>query len=150
MAVESRLNQTNYNIILSGETLVKDNETLLQDAGRTTALARGTVMARIAATGKWVPLTNVALLTGEGVARGIYMGEEVTAAALVAGDVTGRLILVGGAATLSSDEVILENSLTAATVVAGGTLAARTIADDLAAVGLFLEDVIDIDEFENA
>lgn len=151
MAVQSRLNQTNYNLILSGATLVKDNETMLQDAGRSTDLVRGTVMAQVAATGKWVPLTDIAATTGEAIARGIYMGDDVLAASLVAGDVTGRLILVGGAgATLASAELTFENSLTAASVVAATTLAAHTIADDLAAIGLFLEDTIDIDDFENA
>lgn len=150
MAVESRSDLTNYNIILSGETLVKDNETLLQDAGRTVALVRGTVMAQVAATSKWVPLTDIAATTGEAVARGIYMGDDVTAAALVAGDVTGRLVLVGGTATLATSELTLENSLTPATVVGAATISAHTVADDLAAIGLFLESTIDIDDFENA
>lgn len=151
MAVQSRLNQTNYNIVLSGGTLVKDNETMLQDAGRATDLVRGTVMAQIAATGKWVPLTSVILTTGASIARGVYMGDDVLAATLVAGDATGRLIIVGGAAaTLASAEITLENSLTPATVVAAATVSEHTIADDLAAIGLFLEDTIDIDMFENA
>lgn len=150
MAVQGRSDLQNFSLILHGETLVKDNETLLQDAGRSAPMLCGTVMAQIAATLKWVPLDDIALTTGAGLAKGVYLGDDVTAAALVAGDVTGALILAGGAAaTLDGSLVVFENSLTAATVVEAATVQARTIADDLARIGIFLEATIDIDELEN-
>lgn len=153
MAVQGRLDQSNFNIVLSGLTLSRDNETMLQDAGRTAPLLRGTVMARIAASAKWVPLTDVTAVDGSAIARGVYMGDDVTAAALVAGDVTGRSIIVGGqAATLDGSSVIFENSVTSLDVVVVATTATvntHLVEDDLAAVGLFIEGTIDIDELEN-
>jgi len=150
MAVQGRLDLSNFSIILSGITLTVDSGVLLQDAGRSAVFFSGTVVAKIAATGKWVPLTDVTLTTGAAIALGVYLGDDVAAADLVAGDVTGALILTGGGAcTLDSSLVILENSLTPATVVETGTINARTIADDLARIGLFLEATINIDELEN-
>jgi hypothetical protein len=137
---------------------VRDNETLLTDGARATVLKRGTVMAQVAASKKWVPLTDIAAVTtGAAVARGILLSEDVTAAALVAGDVTGQVILVGGAAvTLDAQQVVLENSLTLNTVVSDDPAGAdndvvnvRRIEDDLARIGLFVENTIDISKLEN-
>ena len=150
MAVQSRLDQSNFSIFLSGNTLSLDNETFLTDAGRTVDLVRGTIVAQVAATQKWVPLTNIAATTGEAIARGIYVGDDIPFADLVAGDVTGRLVVQGGAAaTFDKSLVVFENSLTQDSVVGAATLAAHTVGDDLAAAGIFLEDTIDIDELEN-
>lgn len=132
-------------LYMSGMAISKDQETILQDAGRTTPLVFGTVMAKIAATGKWVPLINVALTTGAGVARGIFVGADITAAALVAGDVIDVPIVVGGDSLVVDENLItLENSLTLATVVETGTVQARTIEDDLINVGIFAGESISI------
>jgi hypothetical protein len=65
MAVQNTLNITNIPWKHSGEGREIDNETIAQDAGRSTALAQFTVMAQQVADGKWVPLTDVApALTG--------------------------------------------------------------------------------------
>ena len=150
MAYQASLNQSNFPFILSGRSFVKDSEVLLQDAGRTTVLAFGTVMAQVAATRKWVPLTDVTATTGAATARGIYVGEPVASADLVAGDVTGAAILVGGdGITVDTQQVVLENSLTLNTVVGATSVNARLIADDLANIGIFVESTIDIDELEN-
>jgi hypothetical protein len=158
MAMQSSATLKNFPLILSGAPLVRDNETLLTDGARATVLKRGTVMAQVAASKKWVPLTDIAAVTtGAAVARGILLSEDVTAAALVAGDVTGQVILVGGAAvTLDSQQVVLENSLTLNTVVSDDPAGAdndvvnvRRIEDDLARIGLFVENTIDISKLEN-
>jgi hypothetical protein len=158
MAMQSSATLKNFPLILSGALLVRDNETLLTDGARATVLKRGTVMAQVAASKKWVPLTDIAAVTtGAAVARGILLSEDVTAAALVAGDVTGQVILVGGAAvTLDAQQVVLENSLTLNTVVSDDPAGAdndvvnvRRIEDDLARIGLFVENTIDISKLEN-
>ncbi|MDH4319646.1 MAG: DUF3383 domain-containing protein [Desulfobulbaceae bacterium] len=59
MAVQSTSTITNYPFILDGNPYHRDNETILQDAGRATPLVYGTVMSQIASTSKWVPLTDV-------------------------------------------------------------------------------------------
>ena len=150
MTVQNRANNANLPFILSGRSFRNDQATILQDAGRSAVLAFGTVMAKIAATGKWVPLIDVALTTGAGLARGIYVGAEISAAALVAGDVVDVPILEGGACTVDTEQVVLENSLTLADVVEAATVQARTIRDDLVRVGIFTEETVDISSFENA
>lgn len=151
MPVETWTNQTNFPFILSGSVVNIDDAVLLQDAGRTLPLVSKTVMAQIAATGKWVPLTNIAATDGSARARGIFIGNDVTAAALVAGDVVGQSIYVGGAlATLDGTQLVFENSLTLATVVETLTVNEHVIADDLASIGFYSESVIAIEEFENA
>lgn len=145
MSVQVTTQNNTLDLYMSGMAISKDQETLLQDAGRATPLVFGTVMAKIAATGKWVPLTNVALTTGAGVARGIFVGADITAAALVAGDVVDQPIVVGGDALVVDENLItLENSLTLATVVEGTTVQARTIEDDLINVGIFAGESISI------
>jgi hypothetical protein len=158
MAVESRLDLTNYPFFLSGRLIHRDNETVKQDAGRTTPLKRYTLMAQVAATGKWVPLTDVAALDGSNTARGIYVGDDISAAALVAGDVTACPIVVGGdLSTFDGAQLVLENSLTLASVCSddpagadNGAVNVRRISDDLARIGLYAESAVDIENFENA
>lgn len=151
MAVQDRVDQKNFPFILSGQSLSKDNETILQDAGRATPLARFTVMARIAASLKWVPLTDVTAVDGTAIARGIYLGDDIAAADLVAGDVVGAPILVGGGCTVDTQQLVLENSVTLADVVVAAVAAVGThvVEDDLAAFGIFVESTLDIDELEN-
>lgn len=155
MAVQSRSDMNNYPFILSGAGLHKDNETLLTDGARATALAPFTVMAQIASSRKWVPLTDVDALDGSNTARGILLGDGVTAAALVAGDVTGQSILVGGPVTVDTQQLVFENSLTLNSVCfetsAGadnGPVNTRRVEDDLARIGIFAESTTDIDTYE--
>lgn len=158
MAMQSSVTQTNFPFTLSGVSLVKDNETLLTDGARATPLAPFTVMAQVAASKKWVPLTDVAAQDGTNTARGIFMGPDaITAAALVAGDVTGQIILVGGAAlTVDTQQLVFENSLTLDSVCSDDSVGAdnapvnfRRIEDDLARIGIFAESTINISKLEN-
>lgn len=155
MSVQNRTDFTNYPFIRSGVTLTRENETILQDAGRTTPLLKNTVMAQVAASKKWVPLTDVAALTGANTARGVYIGEDITAAALVAGDVAVCPILVGFGCTVDRQLIVLENSLTLDSVCSddpagadNGVVNVRRIEDDLARAGIFMEYTFDIDRHE--
>lgn len=154
-AMQARVDQANYSFILSGEPKHKDNETLLTDAARSAVLAPFTVMAQVAASRKWVPLTDVAALDGSNTARGIYIGESIPAATIAAGDVTGLPILVGGPCTVDTQQIVFENSLTLNSVCSddpagadNGVVNVRRIEDDLARVGIFAEATIDIDVLE--
>lgn len=151
MAVQSRLDIDVTPFLLSGEFLFKDSETIEQDAGRSEALVKYTLMAQIAATKKWVPLTDVGATDGSGIPKGIYVGDDITAAALVAGDVVDVPIVTGGSvATFDDSKLVIENSLTFDTVIASGTIAERRVEDDLNRIGLFPESTINISYYENA
>lgn len=99
----------------------------------------------VTASGKWVPF-NPAAVNGGQIPRGILLVDSVTAAALVAGDVTGQAILTGGCCTVDSQQIVFDDGVsTLDTVLAGG----KTVRDYLAEVGIFAEDTIDIDGYEN-
>lgn len=158
MALQGRVDQKNFPFFLGGSTMARDAETILTNAGRVTPLVFGTVMAQVASSKKWVPLTDVAAsATGENVARGIYVGDDITAAALVAGDVTNCPIVVGGVGvTVDAQQLVLENSLTIDSVVSddpagadNAAVCARRIEDDLRRIGIFVESTIDIMALEN-
>jgi hypothetical protein len=64
-------------------------------------------------------VTAGAVLTGANLPQGIYVGDAVTGAALVAADVTGADIIVADC-IVDEDQLVLENSLTLATVMPCG------------------------------
>lgn len=99
MAYQASLANTNFPLILAGEGMIKDNETILTDGSRTVPLYQGTIMAQVASSRKWVPWLNANLggTTGTQYPWGILVSDTITAATYAAGDVTGVQILVGGA-----------------------------------------------------
>jgi hypothetical protein len=150
MSVQNRGDNSNIPFISSGVSLVKEAETILQDAARVNPLVKKTVMAQIAASKKWVPLTDLAATDGSAIARGVYMGDDIPAADLVAGDVVDVPILVGGgAATLVREDIVLENALTLDDVLQAATINEHRVEDDLNRIGLFPEYTVSIDELEN-
>lgn len=157
MAVESRLDLTNYPFWQRGALIHRDSEVIKQDGARAVPLKQFTVMARIAATSKWVPLTNVAATDGSNQARGIYVGPDIAAASLVAGDVPNCPIVIGAdLATFDAGQLTLENSLTLTSVVSDltggsgdGAVNVRQIQDDLAKIGLYAQSLTDFENFEN-
>lgn len=100
----------------------------------------------IAATadGDWVPL-DITALNGGQIVQGIFIGDEITAAAIVAGDVVDQPILVGNAVVDENQVILDDGSSTLDTVLPSG----KTVRDELAGIGIFAEDTIDIDEQEN-
>lgn len=80
---------------------------------------------------------TVTAATGEASASipaGIYFGNEILAATIVAGDVTNQKLLVGGNIQLDEDKIILENSLTLSSVIAA---TGQTIEQHLQELGIF-------------
>lgn len=145
MSVQVVTQNNTLDLYMSGMAISKDQEILLQDAGRAIPLVFGTIMAKVAATGKWVPYTNVAAVDGAAVTRGIFVGADIPAADLVAGDVVDQPIVVGGDALVVDENLItLENSLTLATVLDAASITARTIEDDLISIGIFAGESISI------
>lgn len=115
--VISTLNTTPFVLRGLPESLERHDATLLQDAGRITPLAQYTVLAKVAASGKYVPWTSLTATTGAAIPRAIYMGDAVTAAALVAGDVTGAYILEGDALVDEAKLVFDGGTLSLASVI---------------------------------
>lgn len=149
MAVQARQDNSTRPLILSDESDVR-NETIIQNAQRTTDLLHGTVMAQIAASGLWTPFIAVAGVDGSGVPRGIYLGDDIIAADLVAGNVTDVPILVGNARVAEELVVWDDDTLSADTVVAPATVEARTARAALAAAAnIRLELTVAISEHEN-
>lgn len=152
MQVQVQNNNSNIPFIRDGIRYT-EQATLAQDAGRSAVLAFGTVMAKVAATQKWVPFTSETATDGTSTPTGIFIGADVTAAALVAGDVLDAPILVGGACLVDNGQVVIENSKTLATVLTTGTttvIQIITVKDALAQVGIFVSDTVDITSFENS
>lgn len=157
MSVQNRTDFTNYPLFISGDTLCKDNETILQNGARATVLKSRTVMAQVAATGKWVPLTDVAAVDGTNTARGIYIGSDIAAASLVAGDVKGAIVVFGyNGCVADSSQLVLENSLTIASVCSddpagadNGVVNVRRIEDDLTRIGICVKVCTDVMNLEN-
>ena len=99
----------------------------------------------VTANGKWVPFDPTAV-NGAEFPRGVLMVDNVTAAALVAGDVTDQTILIGGACTVDSDQLIFDDGTsTLDTVLRDGS----TVRDALDAIGIFDENTVDIAGYEN-
>lgn len=134
--------------ILYGIGYSRPDQTILTDAGRTTVLAFGTLMAKIAATQKWVPFTDETATDGTASPQGIYIGPDIAAADLVAGDIADAHILVGQA-SVDADQLVIENSKTLNTIIGVTSVNARTVKDQLAFRGLFVEDTIQISAQEN-
>lgn len=140
MPVQSQINNTNLPFILFGIGVMSVDEVLLTDAGRTEPLLCNTVMAQNAATKKWVPLTDVTATNGTALATAIYVGADIDAATIVAGDVTDLPLLVGDAGVDIQQVVFDAGTVTPDTVVATGTVEARTVRTQLKYSGIHLVD----------
>jgi len=150
MAVQSRLDQINKSIILdSSLSSSTDDAVLAQDAGRSVPLVLGTVLSRILATGKYVPFTDETATDGTAQPSAVYLGADIPAADLVAGDVEDSIVVLGGSIILDKQRVVIENSKLLTTVIAATTVNARTVEDSLNMRGIFLGDSDDSTSFEN-
>lgn len=139
-----RVDQDVTPILRLSDALVRDNETLLQDAGRTADLVQYTVMSRDPATNKLVPLTNAAATDGTEIPCGL--SAQLTATAdIVAGDVTGfhLYIKVG---RIDEASIVLENSLDLDDEITNQNM---TIRDMLYIRGIYPEPGYDVDRPEN-
>lgn len=145
----SKNNNTAPFILLAMWGSRDDKATLLQDGGRATDLAPYTLMAQIAATGKWVPFTDETAVTGAGLPTGIYVGDAIAAADIVAGDVTDLAIVKHGV-KFDEDQLVIENSKTLATVLGATTVNARTVRSELVSRSLIPATTQDNSAFENA
>lgn len=149
MSVQTSIQNKVLAFILSGIAISRPDAIILQDSGRgSVALVFGTLMAKVAASQKWVPFTSETATTGAANPQGIYIGADITGAALVAGDVIDSPILVGNA-IVDLNQIVIENSKTLDTIIGVTSVNARTVRDQLAFRGIFAEDTVNISSFEN-
>lgn len=150
MAIQTRSNLNNTPFTrLSDPADILHDATILQDAGETIPLAPFTLMAKVAASQKWVPFTDETATNGSAHPQGIYMGSSIPAADIVAGDVVDNQILEANA-HFDQNQLVIRNSKILATVITVGTTDLRTVRDHLITRGLVPVDTIDITGFENA
>ena len=151
MAVQTRSNNDTTPFILAGQSLIKKG-TIVKDAGRTTVLKKYTVLAQVASTGKYTPYVSASQITGASVPSAIYLGDDIAAADLVAGDIEDVDILVGGGCLVDKNQVVFDDgTLSNASVVIAIANAFWTLTAEkcLGLFGIYQQDTIDISEIEN-
>jgi hypothetical protein len=147
MAVQVQTDNT-LDVLYRGEIVaIKQNQTLLQDAGRSGDLLHGTLLSLISASQKWVPFTDAAAVDGSAIPQGFYVGEDIAEADIIAGDVENIQILIGGVVFVDQNLITIENSLTLATIIQVGTTDERTVAQRLESQGLYMQDTVEISSF---
>ena len=96
-------------LVTRGYTITRDTQTIKANGSRTEDLKCNTVMGYDVATQKWTPFISTAV---DGTAHhvGIYAGPDIPFADIVAGDVTGVDIIVGGdaIAVIREDQIVFE------------------------------------------
>lgn len=147
MAVQGRANITNVAFIRMGSGLTKEAETVLQDAGRSGNMVYGTLMSRVGSSGKWVPFTDETATDGSQIPKGVLL-KTLTEAEIQAADVANVPILVRGE-IIDQNQLTIENSKTLATIVNVPTNLNSSVEEIMRWTGIFVEDTIDVDSFEN-
>ena len=149
MAVQAERDISNVGFIKNNDSLTKSG-TIAQDESRTEDLLQNTVMAQIAATGFWTPFNSVAGTDGSAIPRGIYLGEDIDEADLVAGNITDVPILVGDAYVDRQLVVWDQDTLDEDSVIGAATIHAVAAEEALSASSnIFIEDTENITNYEN-
>lgn len=138
--VQERLDVQIARFIVNGEPKIDHLATLAQDAGRSGNLEPYTLVAKVAASEKWVPFTNEAATDGSAIPQGIYVGPTVAEADIAAGDVENFAVLLRDA-EFRENWLVIENSKTLATIVTVGTTDLRVVRDHLMNLNLIPRDV---------
>ena len=126
MAVQSSRTISTSELVRFGVSLIDHAADITQDEGRTEPLVFGTVMAYNNDDQQWVPWTEVDATDGESIPAGIYVGDTIAAAELVAGDAVDVPILNGGWCVIDSHKIVFDGDLDLDTVVNATNEAATT------------------------
>ena len=153
MAVQNRIDNTTEPLILSENSLVKNGTVMDLNAQRTGPILRGTIMAKVVGGDElWTPWVSVVGVDGSAVPRGIYIGDEITLAALSAahGKIEDCPILVGDATVNEELVVCDQDTLTLESIIGAGTI--WSVSGRLAlksAANIYIEETVAISEHEN-
>lgn len=151
MAVQNRSDNKNVSFVLGGNAQSINDATIAQDLARVDPLVFGTVMAQVAADQKWVPLTDIAAIDGTATPAAIFIGQDIPAADIVAGDVELQALLVGSSVQVDKSQVVLENSLVLSDLITAVPWAStETIQSVLHMNGIDVENTEEISSFENS
>lgn len=112
-----------------------DSIVLAQDAGATLPVPHGALIGKVAATGKFV-VFDKSLTNGGADNLALWFGRDVTAAELVAGDVSGPNI-AGGDVRVREDMINIDGADTLDS--AYGTSSEKTARDILYSKGIFAQ-----------
>jgi len=149
MAVQASTNNITVPFVRDGVPYVKDNEVLLQDAGRSGDMVAYTLMAQNPSTLKWVPFSDETATDGTQWPRGILM-RTYTEAAIKAGDIVDVPIVVGGKGlVIDEGQLVIENSKLLTTVINVPAGTNKTVETVLSEIGIFVQVTVDIDAYQN-
>ena len=152
MAVQNSINVQNKPFIMSGQAFSVEGA-IVQDQGRTAILKKYTVLAKIASSGKYTPFVSLTKTTGASIPCAVYLGEDIAAADLVAGDVTDLPILIGGTAQVDTDQIVFDGgTLSLASVVTGAAANpyfVTTAEDCLGMFGIYDANTVNVTSYEN-
>jgi hypothetical protein len=150
MAVQATQNNITVPFSRDGEAFVKDNEVVLTNGARSGAMAPYTLMAQNPTTQKWVPFTDNTATDGTQWPRGILL-INLTEAQIKAADVVDVPILVGGRGlVVDKNQLVIENSKLLTTVINVPTNSNKTVETCLREIGIFMQDTVDIDAYQQA
>lgn len=139
--MEARTEFDTSTLIIGGEGRTKTDGVLTQNGSRSGNLVTGTLLGLIASTGKFVPADPTDPARSANLA--VYIGADITEADIIAGDVSGLDLLVGGDVTIREDLLVLENgALDDAS--GGGT---NTMRQELQRVGIFVQETETLNEY---
>jgi hypothetical protein len=149
MAVQAQTNISTVSFLRDGVAYSKDNETLAQDAGRSTELAAYTLMAYNPTTAKWEPYTDNTATDGTQWPAGIIK-MAYSAADIAAGDIADVPIWVGGKGlVIDENQLVIENSLTLATIINEPLNTNKSVETVLRERGIFTQVTQDVDAYQN-
>ena len=153
MPIQTQVNVDTRPFILEDMHATRDDKAVvLQDGGRATPLLSRTLMAQIAATGKYVPYTDIAAVDGSGIPIGVFDPEgsfgDILAADIVAGDVVDLPIIKFGF-SFDKDKLVIENALTLQTVIVDG-IQTQTVENAMINKSMVATDAESASRFENS
>ncbi len=136
MAVQAQT--THENIPFTMGNAIGEQAIIAQDAARAIPLKSKTLMGKKAADRKWIPLTAADATDGSAETLGIYVGEDIEAVDLVAGDVEAKIIKGGSPLFFDLNQLVIENALTLETTIGTG-VSIDTVQGKLEKAGMYAE-----------
>ena len=150
MSLQSAQNNITHPFKLDGDFFVSDNEVIADIDARSGALVPYTLMAYNPTNDEWVPWTVASGIDGTQYPSGILMA-TYTEAEIQAGPITDVPIIVGGrGAVIDLSQLVIENSLTLATIITVPTNNAQNAEQHLRSLGIFVQVTTPRSNFQNA
>ena len=107
--VQARKDHDPSSFIVKGVGIYTTSAVIAQDGSRSEPLLSKTLLARKSADAKMTPWINEAATDGTAIPAGIYMGSDIAAADLGAGDIENVVVLLSDA-WFDEEKLVIENS----------------------------------------